>query len=302
MRKRKSGFTLIELMMVVLVIGLLVVMLVPAIGAVRRAVRSQMTASMIWEIDSAIKLYKDTFGDYPPSGKPTDADWSKYPKGWIPPDPSAEAAARGYEPFDVSKDYASAGVAIPPGGQYLTYFLFGPERFGWTPDDAERGVNVAWSPPAGLESYLSDKPLRNIGVSTTYPLYGTPAYWFFEDAFGLTGYKFRGAILYLRANTQNREPVVGLERNHPRFIYEHIEAEYNLGCRGGAWGYTGDNQPQKNLERLLKQCLKGFALMSAGADHQFGYRARNTHSNNEDREGADWDDGISDDITNFVHD
>jgi len=302
MKRVKPGFTLIELLMVVLVIGLLVVMLVPAIGAATRAVRTSMTESMIWEISSAIDLYKDTFGDYPPSGKPADADWSQYPDGWVPDDPSAAAAGVGYGPFEVKRDYAGQGDRTPPGGQYLTYFLFGPTRFGWTRDDHQ--VNVEWSPPAGLERYLTDKPLRNIGTSTTYPLYGTPAYWFFEDAFGLTGYKFRGAILYLCANTQNREPMVAREREHPRFVYEHIEAEYNTACRGGSWGYTGDNEPQKNLARLLKQCTKGFALISAGADHQFGYRARDTHGNNRDREGADYrkGKGISDDITNFVHD
>ena len=54
--------------------------------------------------------------------------------------------------------------------------------------------------------------------------------------------------------------------------------------------------------RLLAQCPKGFALISAGVNQVFGYRAKNTHSNNKHREGADWDDGATDDITNFAHD
>ncbi|NIA21543.1 MAG: prepilin-type N-terminal cleavage/methylation domain-containing protein [Anaerolineaceae bacterium] len=295
MRRAKPGFTLIELMMVVLIIGLLIVMLVPAVSAVKKAVRTQATQNMIWEIDSAIGLYKDTFGDYPPSGKPLGADWSGYPDGWVPDDPSATAAGHnpGYGPFDVN----NGGGA--PGGQYLTYFLFGPERLGWT--TSEHGVSASWTPPQGLEKYLTKKPLRNIGHSSHY-YYITPPYWYFEDAFGLTGYKFRGAILYLRANTQNRSPMVGSERNHARWIYGQIESQYYWSCRGGSWGYTGDNEPQKNLARLLKQCPKGFALISAGADQGFGYRAKNTHANNKDHVGADWDDGASDDITNFVHD
>ena len=301
MRKPKSGFTLIELLMVVLVIGLLVVMLVPAIGAVKRAVRISMTETRIWEIDSAIDLYKDIFGDYPPSGKPAGVTWN-YPKGWVPDDPSASAEGHnpGYGPFDVNNSYDQAHVATPPGGQYLTYFLFGPTRFGWTTD--KHGVSANWTPPAGLERYLTERPLRNIGHSDHY-YYVTPAYWFFEDAFGLTGNRFCGAILYLRANIQNRSPMVGGEHEYPRFIYRHIQSEWTTSCRGGGYDYyTGDNEPQKNLARLLEQCPKGFALISAGANHQFGYRTKNSHANNQDREGADWDDGASDDITNFVHD
>ena len=254
-----------------------------------------MTETRIWEIDSAICLYEDTFGDYPPSGKPVGVTWN-YPAGWVPLDPSASAAGAGYGPFDVNKEYVWHDNSQPPGGQYLTYFLFGPTRFGWTTE--QHGVSVNWTPPAGLERYLTKKPLRNIGSSS----YTTPAYWYFEDAFGLTGYRFRGAILYLRANTQNRSPMVSSEHNHPRFIYSHIQSQYYWECRGGSWGYTGDNEGSKNLGRLLEHCPKGFALISAGANHCFGYRTKNSHPNNQGREGADWDHGRSDDITNFVHD
>ncbi len=300
MRRRKSGFTLIELLMVVLVIGLLVVMLVPAVGAVKRAVRTSMTESRIWEIDSAIGLYKDTFGDYPPSSKPSEVTWN-YPKGWVPLDPAASAAGVGYGPFNVNKDYGQ-GNNTPPGGQYLTYFLFGPTRFGWTTE--QHGVPVNWAPPAGLERYLTKKPVALVGSSGTspQPYYVIPAYWYFEDAFGLTRHRFLGTILYMRANTQNRSPMVGGEHDNPRFIYGHIQAQYYWENRGGSWGYTGDNQGRKNLARLLKQCPKGFALISAGANHRFGYRTKNSHGNNQGREGADWDDGISDDLCNFTHD
>ncbi len=288
MRRRESGFTLIELLMVVLVIGLLVVMLVPAVGAVKRAVRISMTETRIWEIDSAIGLYKDTFGDYPPSGKPYDVVWN-YPRGWVPDDPSASAAGSGYGPYDIND--SRQWLSTVPGGQFLTYFLFGPMRFGWVPE--QHGVSVNWAPPAGLERYLTKKPLRNIGHSNHY-YYVTPPYWYFEDAFGLTGRRFAGAILYLRANTRYRVPIV-TNGEEGRFNYWNVAAQYYWETRVD---YGGDGDGPGHLAKLVRQTSKPFVLISAGADHRFGYMK----SIGNNRIGAHHDGGATDDICNFTHD
>ena len=210
MKRARPGFTLIELMMVVLVIGLLVVMLVPVIGAVKKAVRTQATQSMIWEIDSAIGLYKDAFGDYPPSGKPAGANWSSYDEGWFKRDGGKMHLVgykEGFRPNGTTSTH-SAAPGPGPGATFLVYFLFGPSRFGWSPQ--EHSVSAGWTPPYGLDKYLSKKPVTNDGhVGGGVYHCATQPYFVFEDAFGLTGAKFRGAILYLRANAQNRSLMVG---------------------------------------------------------------------------------------------
>jgi len=306
MKRVKPGFTLIEMMMVVLVISLLIVMLVPVIGAVKKAVRISMTEGRIWEIDSAICLYKDTFGDYPPGGRPPlpagDLSWSGYPDGWFPLDPGKQYL-RGYQLFNPNYTDPDGNGPMPsqgPGALFLTYFLFGPQHFGWDP--GEHGVSVNWTAPDGLNKYMSKKPVTNDGhYGDGVYRCATSPYYVFEDAFGLTGAGFRGAILYLRADVRNRSPMVGNGHN-ARWAYSQVGSQYYWECRGGNDGYTGDNEPQQNLARLLEQCPKSFALLSAGADHFFGYRTQNTHSYNQKRPGADWDDGVTDDITNFVHD
>ena len=299
MKRAKSGFTLIELMMVVLVISLLVVMLVPVIGAVKKAVRISMTENRIWEIDAAIGLYKDTFGDYPPSGKPAGADWSSYPEGWFERD-DAKMHLFGYpEGFHPNGSRAThpENRFIPspgPGATYLAYFLFGPMRFGWSPENHD-GISVNWTPPNGLERYLSDKAVTN--ENHNYDLNGnsvyhcnTQPYLVLEDAFGLTGSRFCGAILYLRADVRNRSPMVG--GNNARWNYSHVSSQYDW--MGGGW--YGQGAP--HLSRLLAGTNKPFALISAGADGDFGY----FNSSEANRRFPDAANGASDDITNFVHD
>lgn len=61
------GFTLVELLIVIVIIGLLVALLVPAItGAVRRAKDAAVT-SEIQELAQALADFKSRYGDYPPS-------------------------------------------------------------------------------------------------------------------------------------------------------------------------------------------------------------------------------------------
>jgi general secretion pathway protein G len=65
--RRRPGFTLVELMIVIVIIGILVALLVPAIaGVVRRANNGRVTAE-INTMAQALEKFKSTYGDYPPS-------------------------------------------------------------------------------------------------------------------------------------------------------------------------------------------------------------------------------------------
>ncbi|MBN2582849.1 MAG: hypothetical protein JXL80_07240, partial [Planctomycetes bacterium] len=274
-----------------------------------------MTESRVWEVDNAIRLYRETFGDYPPSGKPAGVDWSSYPDGVFEMKDHLKTYSD-YQYFDLNYEGGTNQAGKAAGVAYLVYFLFGPNRTGWSP--STHAVMTAWAAPVGLDKYLSKDVCPSDIESTGYGYnFGTRPFFVFEDAFGLSGRgpaPYSGAILYLRANPRVRhraddeknEVTVCPHDRSPnyRWYQDDTAGQYSWDCNG-EWGsgpQTGDHKPTENLARMLRQNPKEFALISAGADTYFGYRAIGTHSRNQERAGADWDDGSTDDITNFDHD
>ena len=74
----RGGFTLLELMVVVVIIAILIGLLLPAVNSVRRAARDAEVRSDIASLEDAIGKFKVTFGVEPPSQiliYPTAAAW-----------------------------------------------------------------------------------------------------------------------------------------------------------------------------------------------------------------------------------
>jgi general secretion pathway protein G len=63
----RSGFTLVELLMVVVVLAILVALLLPAINAAVRTARQAAVQAEINQIATALESFKAKYGDYPPS-------------------------------------------------------------------------------------------------------------------------------------------------------------------------------------------------------------------------------------------
>lgn len=68
--KARSGFTLIELMVVIAVIGMLAVIILAAISTARQNTREKVRVSDLGEIEFALTLYREANRNYPsfPSG------------------------------------------------------------------------------------------------------------------------------------------------------------------------------------------------------------------------------------------
>ncbi|RME03006.1 MAG: type II secretion system protein [Planctomycetota bacterium] len=66
--QRKSGFTLVEILVVVAIIGILLTILIAAIGGMRRKAKIEATKGLISRVVSAIEEYKKKWGNYPPDG------------------------------------------------------------------------------------------------------------------------------------------------------------------------------------------------------------------------------------------
>jgi prepilin-type N-terminal cleavage/methylation domain-containing protein/prepilin-type processing-associated H-X9-DG protein len=73
--KRRSAFTLVELLVVVAVIGVLLALLIPAVQAARETARKLHCANNLKQIGLAILTYENTHKRFPPEYFPPDLNW-----------------------------------------------------------------------------------------------------------------------------------------------------------------------------------------------------------------------------------
>ena len=66
-RPSRLGFTLVELLMTVVIIGILIGLLVPTIAAAFRKAKEASVSAEINNLATALASFKNLYGDYPPS-------------------------------------------------------------------------------------------------------------------------------------------------------------------------------------------------------------------------------------------
>ena len=75
-RRRRSAFTLVELLVVVAILALLIGMLMPTLGRSRDLARRATCAAQLNAIGKSVTLYVNDHGSYPPMGD------NRFPGGW----------------------------------------------------------------------------------------------------------------------------------------------------------------------------------------------------------------------------
>ncbi len=115
--RASAGFTLVELLVVMSIIGLLIGLLLPAVSVAVRAARVGRTKSIIQSLTVGLEAFKDDWGVYPPSDH-TSADKLELAGSW-------------------------------EGYHLMAHALMGPDGKGWGVAAADQTVATDWLLPFG---------------------------------------------------------------------------------------------------------------------------------------------------------
>lgn len=121
-RKRRQGFTLIELMVVLAILGLLFALVGPNIFKQQAGAKVDVTKIQIKKLNQALEMFSNTEKKYPAALK--ELAEKKYLTGEVPQDPWGQ-------------DYVYEPAYSDDGDRVVGYNLFsmGPDRRKDTPDD-----------------------------------------------------------------------------------------------------------------------------------------------------------------------
>ena len=78
----RKGFTLVELLVVITIIGLLMSLVLPAVSAARAAARAVQCKNNLHNLQYGVQLYQAQRGTFPPSWKPALPDANGNVNGW----------------------------------------------------------------------------------------------------------------------------------------------------------------------------------------------------------------------------
>ncbi len=146
----RSGFSLIELLVVIVIIGILMSLILPTIGNVRYKARVAQVSAEMSQLEQALATFQNKFGTYPPSAITlwgTEALWNSNPTDKstirsIWPDFDFSTAGRG----DQSLHPWGTDNKVLSGEECMVFFLGGMPDYSGGSVPALRGFskNARW--------------------------------------------------------------------------------------------------------------------------------------------------------------
>lgn len=195
----RPGFTLVEMLTVIAIIGILVALVAGAMVAVRPRVQKAMIDAEIKQLEMALEAYKATYGEYPPDG--TDATAVKrhlakaYPRAtglnvtginpgnalvfWLG-GPIKDGRPIGFSKKPTNPDFTGSDTTTP---RTTPLFEFNPAQFGTV-----SGNFATYTAKTGGAPYVYFKAKISGGTSSYSGNYNA-------DGENITAYK-KGSVWY----------------------------------------------------------------------------------------------------------
>ena len=152
--ERRGGFSLIELLCVIVIITILSSLLMPAVATVRQKAATTACASNLRQIGISVNLYLADHDNNYPYIEPTDPD-SGYPDPYAnQPDLQAQAHTLlvTFQPYGVTDKILHCPADLESGGTNTNYAKFGTSYF-WNPvDDGDKSNNILVARRMGLRA------------------------------------------------------------------------------------------------------------------------------------------------------
>ncbi|HEX4053162.1 MAG TPA: type II secretion system protein [Tepidisphaeraceae bacterium] len=167
MYRRRSGFTLVELLVVIGIIGILVGVLLPALNKARKAAQETQCMSNLRQFGVGYQIYADANQGFLPEDGPDGSNTGSNFIGRTSPNAPAYDSNGNYIPTGVD-DPALWFNAIPPLVNNRSYYsLMADYLYNGQPQSLPTaGTNSIWvCPSAGSPMSLAGTPLGRSGVT-----------------------------------------------------------------------------------------------------------------------------------------
>ncbi len=280
-KRKKSGFTIVELLTVLAIIAMLVGLLVPALNLVRNIAKETKQKAQLTTIGLALMTFKNDsdYGDYPPSDWPPPGDYCGAQKlaeallGWdlLGFHPKSAWKATGLDAGDGLMTYDPARVRGDDSlnerrGPYLELATTNVFRLGISAPGNRDGLFDAPAPLAPHTFVICDvfgvKPIK-IGQKTVKA--GTPILYYRANPSGKT----IRAIYNVRDNvpltTQLKSIADG--KDHP---LGNFAGDYEFFYGNPTTGVIGYIQDPKITASPWPYRPYSYILISAGLDGEYG--------------------------------
>lgn len=276
-KRKKSAFTLVELLAVLGIIAILVALLIPALTAVRKMAKEAQQKAQITTIELGLTAFKNDYGDYPPSDCPPLPSTCDYC--------GAQKLAEALVGWDLIGFHPKSAWRADGKDKDNGNETYDPDKTRLDPDGIPYTLKERKGPYLELATANTFRLEQLFGIGNTGPL--APNTFVLCDVFGAKSVtigsktvKAGAPILYYRANTSSKT-IDGTTPEEQR-IYNRGDDNWLVSVKALSDGvlhpltnttffyeYIGD---PKVTATPWPSRPDSYLLISAGADGLYGTR------------------------------